>query len=94
MRHPARTPVLQSVADLARALAAAVLPGRICAMAFIPAAGSHDVHWIGPGSLPPKMPEQARQEREDRAHARIVIVLTLACTLLSIYDLVLLASGN
>jgi hypothetical protein len=36
---------------------------------------------------------KAVQERTERANALIVIVLTLACTALSIFDLFLLASG-
>jgi len=35
-----------------------------------------------------------RQEHEDRSRARIVLILSLACTLLAIYDLILLASGG
>lgn len=42
-----------------------------------------------PAYLPP---QQARHE-PDRHQALIVTTLTLACTVLSIYDLLLLASG-
>jgi hypothetical protein len=34
------------------------------------------------------------RERTERANALIVIVLTLACTALAIFDLFLLASGS
>lgn len=62
---------------------------------FTPTSGSPDVRWIRPDTpayLPPPM-SKAVQERTERANALIVIVLTLACTALSIFDLFLLASG-
>ena len=37
---------------------------------------------------------KAVQERSERANALIVIVLTLACTVLAIFDLFLLAAGS
>jgi hypothetical protein len=58
--------------------------------------GSRDVHWIrpdGPAYLPPPMSETPATERSERAHALIVIVLTLACTALAVFDLFLLALG-
>lgn len=61
-----------------------------------PTSGSSDVRWIRPDTpayLPPPMPKAAVQERSERANALIVIVLTLACTALAIFDLFLLASG-
>jgi hypothetical protein len=39
------------------------------------------------------MPRSAATERSERAKARIVILLTLACTVLAVLDLFLLASG-
>ncbi|HVA19941.1 MAG TPA: hypothetical protein VMU55_07190 [Solirubrobacteraceae bacterium] len=40
------------------------------------------------------MPKTAIRERSERANALIVIGLTLACTVLAIFDLFLLASGS
>jgi len=91
VRQPARIPRPRRLARVVRVLRAVLVPSPICAMAFIPAMGGHDIHWL-PSALPPKIAEQAQHEREEHAHARIVIVLTLACTLLAIYDLFLLAS--
>jgi hypothetical protein len=58
---------------------------------------SHEVSWIRPQSQsyapPPMRPSQAR-ERAERANASVVIMLTLACTALSIFDLFLLAAGS
>jgi len=53
------------------------------------------VTWIRPESsvyVPPPLP-QAR-DRSEQTSAIVVIVLTLACTALSIFDLFLLASGS
>lgn len=64
---------------------------------FTPASGSPDVRWIRPDTpafRPPPMPRANVQERTERANAMIVIVLTLASTALSVYDLFLLASGS
>jgi hypothetical protein len=63
---------------------------------FVPTSGSPDVRWIRPDRLaylPPPMPKATLRERSERANALIVIVLTLACTALAIFDLFLLASG-
>jgi hypothetical protein len=57
---------------------------------------SPDVRWTRPDGLaylPPPMSKAALRERSERANALIVIVLTLACTVLAIFDLFLLASG-
>jgi len=66
-------------------------------MGFAPmSGGAPDVKWIRPDShayMPPPMSKTAIRERSERAHALIVIVLTLACTALAIFDLFLLASG-
>jgi len=40
------------------------------------------------------MSKTAIRERSERANAMIVIVLTLACTVLAIFDLFLLAAGS
>lgn len=61
-----------------------------------PTSGSPDVRWIRPDTpayLPPPMSKAVLRERGERANALIVIVLTLACTALAIFDLLLLASG-
>jgi len=58
--------------------------------------GPPDVKWIRPDTLaylPPPMPKSAAGERAERVNASIVIVLTLACTALALYDLFLLAAG-
>jgi hypothetical protein len=39
------------------------------------------------------MPKSAARERAERTNALIVIVLTLACTALAVFNLFLLASG-
>jgi hypothetical protein len=62
-----------------------------------PTSGSPDVRWIRPDTpvhLPPPMSKDALRERSERANALIVIVLTLACTALALYDLFLLAAGS
>jgi hypothetical protein len=64
---------------------------------FAPTSSPTDVKWIRPDRpayLPPPMPERAIRERSERTNALIVIVLTLACTILAIFDLFLLASGS
>ncbi len=56
--------------------------------------GGHEVRWIGPRRdvyLPP--PRPTGRSRSEQAPAIIVILLTLACTALCIFDLFLLASG-
>jgi hypothetical protein len=63
---------------------------------FTPVSGAPDVRWIRPdrpAHLPPPA-SKAVQERSERANALIVIVLTLACTVLAIFDLFLLAAGS
>jgi hypothetical protein len=47
-----------------------------------------------PTSLAPSASKAAVHRRSDQATARIVLGLTLTCTALSLYDLVLLASGS
>jgi len=64
---------------------------------FAPTSGASDVRWIRPDRpayLPPPMSKSAMKERSERANALIVIVLTLACTVLAIFDLFLLAAGS
>jgi len=66
-------------------------------MGFAPTSSPVDVKWIPPDShayLPPPMSKTAIRERSERANALIVIALTLACTVLAIYDLFLLAAGS
>ncbi len=56
----------------------------------------HQVTWIQPRyGADARAAQQytSAQERTDRAHALIIIALTLACTLLALYDLILLATG-
>jgi hypothetical protein len=43
--------------------------------------------------MAPQMAELQSTEHSERAIALIVIVLTLACTVLALYDLFLLAAG-
>jgi hypothetical protein len=40
------------------------------------------------------MSKTAIRERSERVNAMIVLVLTLACTVLAVFDLFLLASGT
>ena len=71
--------------------------GQSSRVGFTPASGAPDVKWIRPDRqayLPPPMSKTAIRERSERANAMIVIVLTLACTALAIFDLFLLASGS
>lgn len=71
--------------------------GQCGRVGFMPASGSPDVKWIRPNTpayLPPPMLKSAVQQRSERTDALIVIVLTLASTALSFYDLFLLASGS
>jgi hypothetical protein len=71
--------------------------GQSSRVGFTPASGAPDVKWIAPDRpayLPPPASKIAIQERSERATARIVIVLTLACTVLALYDLFLLAAGS
>jgi hypothetical protein len=58
---------------------------------------SPEVSWIRPQSqigLPPSMQRSRAVERAERANANVVILLTLACTVLAIFDLFLLAAGS
>lgn len=71
--------------------------GQSSRVGFTSASGSLDVKWIRPDRpthLPPPMLKSTVRERTERANALIVIVLTLACTALAIFDLFLLASGS
>ena len=61
------------------------------------ASGPSDVKWIRPGGqayLPPSMSKSMATERSERVNALVVIVLTLACTALAVFDLFLLAAGS
>jgi hypothetical protein len=63
----------------------------------VSASDAPDVKWIRPDRpayLPPPASKAAIRERSERANALTVIVLTLACTVLAIFDLFLLASGS
>ena len=71
--------------------------GQSSRVGFTPTSGAPDVRWIRPDRLaylPPPMAKTAIRERSERANALIVIVLTLACTVLALYDLFLLAAGS
>jgi len=71
--------------------------GQSSRVRFAPTSGPADVKWIAPDRpayLPPPMSKTAIRERSERANALIVIVLTLACTAMSLFDLFLLASGS
>ncbi|HYM45542.1 MAG TPA: hypothetical protein VES65_05200 [Solirubrobacteraceae bacterium] len=71
--------------------------GQSGRVGFTPASGAPDVKWIRPDTLaylPPPMSKSAVRERTERANALIVIMLTLACTALALYDLFLLALGS
>jgi hypothetical protein len=71
--------------------------GQSSRLGFTPTSGPSDVKWLRPDTpsyLPPPMSRSAVQERTERANALIVIVLTLACTALAIFDLLLLAAGS
>jgi hypothetical protein len=71
--------------------------GQSNRVGFTPASGAPDVKWIRPDRpayLPPPMSNAAATGRSERVNALIVIVLTLACTVLAVFDLFLLASGS
>jgi hypothetical protein len=71
--------------------------GQSSRVRCVSASGAPDVKWIAPDRqsyLPPPMSKSAATERSERANAMIVIVLTLACSVLAIFDLFLLASGS
>jgi len=84
--------------DRARAMSPFDLSaGPSSRVGFTPVSGAPDVRWIRPDKpayLPPPASKAAVQERSERANALIVIVLTLACTALAIFDLFLLAAGS
>ncbi len=70
--------------------------GQASLVGFTLARGSPDVKWIradSPAYLPPPMLKSA-QQRAERTNALIVIVLTLACTALSVLDLFMLATAS
>jgi hypothetical protein len=52
-----------------------------------------DVRWMRPGHLEYATMLATKREREDRSTAKMVLGLSLACTLLCIYDMFLLAGG-
>ena len=66
-------------------------------MGFVSANGPTDVKWIRPDGQPYRSSPGSRSAgtaRGDQANAWIVIVLTLACTTLALFDLFLLAVGS
>jgi hypothetical protein len=71
--------------------------GQSGRVGLTPAIGSADVQWIRPAGTPdpwmPPPPSSSARDRTDQVQALIVIVLTLACTALALFDLFLLASG-
>jgi hypothetical protein len=70
--------------------------GHYSQVGFTPASAP-DVKVISPNSQaypPPPMQPSSATERSERATARIVIALTLACTILALYDLFLLTTGT
>ena len=72
--------------------------GQSSRVGFTPASGAPDVKWIRPDRhayLPPPMSKISNlRSAANRRTPMIVIVLTLACTVLAIFDLFLLASGS
>jgi hypothetical protein len=69
--------------------------GHYSHVVFTPASAP-DVKLIRPdiqAYLQPPMSQSGATERSER-DARIVIVLTIACTILALYDLFLLAAGT
>jgi len=71
--------------------------GRSSRVGLTRASGSSEVRWIRPdrpAHLPPPTAKSAVKERSERTNALIVLVLTLACTALAVFDLFLLASGS
>jgi hypothetical protein len=57
----------------------------------------HEVAWVRPNTYlhaPPPMQRSRAVERAERANANVVILLTLACTVLAIFDLFLLAASS
>jgi hypothetical protein len=71
--------------------------GQFGHVELTPASGPSDVKWIRPGGspyLPAPMSKSMAVEHSERANAVVVIVLTLACTALAVFDLFLLAVGS
>ena len=57
----------------------------------------HQVTWIQPqhaADAPPPPQEATAQAQSGGRYALIIIALTLACTMLALYDLILLATGS
>jgi uncharacterized protein YciW len=69
---------------------------------FAPTSGLADVKlsrpygqaYLAPTYLVPTMSEAAVQEQSKRANARLALALTVACIVLVMFDLFLLASGS
>jgi len=51
------------------------------------------IRWDPPGDAPWAMTPPPGQANSDRTRAKIVVGLTLACTVLSLYDAYLMAAG-
>jgi len=65
-------------------------------MGFTATSGAPDVKWVrpdGPTYRATPISKSQATERSERANAMIAIALTLACTVLALYDLFLLAAG-
>src|ERR1700683_305203 len=87
-RHPATGLVAMSPFDLSAEPSSCV--------GFAPASDSSDVKWIradGPAYLRPPSSKATATGAGEGENAPIVTALTLACTVLAIFDLFLLASG-
>jgi hypothetical protein len=70
--------------------------GQSGCVGFTPTSGSLNVSWIRPDRpthLPPPTPRSQAAGGRERSDALVVIVLTLACSTLAVFDLFLLASG-
>ncbi len=69
--------------------------GRSGHVGFTPASAANVrvIRPDGPSYLPPPVPRSQATAHSERARALVVIVLTLACTALAIFDLFLLAAG-
>lgn len=64
---------------------------------FAPTSGLADVkstHPYGQAYLVPTMSEAAVQEQSKRANALVALALAIACIVLVVFDLFLLASGS
>jgi hypothetical protein len=66
--------------------------GQSSRVGFTLASGSPNVTWNRPTTSIPRL-HSAAPKGNEQLNALIVIVLTLACTVLSLFDLFLLASG-